>query len=109
MHMIMLVLDDPAHLEKVLESWSSLGVSGATVLDSTGLHRHHLKHIPMRYAYGDSSLEETGNVTLLAIVGDEQKARDCLTGVEQIVGDLDLPNTGIFSAWPLSFTKGIPG
>ena len=108
MLMIMLVLDDPAYLGKVLESWSSLGASGATIIESSGLHRHQLKHIPMRYAFGDSSLEETGNRTLWAVVEDEKKARDCLEGVEQIVGDLDQPNTGIFSAWPLTITKGVP-
>lgn len=62
----------------------------------------------MRYAYGDSSLEETGNLTLWSVVEDEQKARDCLESVERIVGDLDQPNTGIFSAWPLTITKGVP-
>jgi nitrogen regulatory protein P-II 1 len=108
MVMIMLVLDDPAYLTKVLETWSTLGVSGATIVESTGLHRHHLKHIPMRYMYGDSSLEETGNITIFVIVEDEQKAQACLKGVEQIVGDLDGPDTGIFSAWPLTITKGIP-
>jgi|WetSurMetagenome_2_1015567.scaffolds.fasta_scaffold11238_2 nitrogen regulatory protein P-II 1 len=108
MQMMMLVLDDPSNLEKVLEAWSALGVSGATIIESSGLHRHQLEHIPMRYAYGDSSLEETGNITLLAVVEDEKKARDCLKRVEQIVGDLDQPNTGIFSTWPLTITKGVP-
>ncbi len=31
----------------------------------------------------------------------------CLAATEKIVGDLDKPDTGVFSAWPLTFTKGI--
>ena len=108
MFMIMFVLDDTSHLDQVLDAWSNLGVSGVTVIESTGLHRHHLKHVPMRYAYGDTSLEESGNSTLFAIVESEHMIQLCLQSIEQIVGDLDEPNTGVFSAWPLTITKGIP-
>ena len=108
MFMIMLVLDDNSFLDPVFEAWSGLGVSGATIIESTGLYRRQLKHIPMRYAYGDTELEEDGNSTLFVIVESEKMVQACLQAVEQIVGDLNGPNTGVFSAWPLSITKGIP-
>ncbi len=107
MYMMMLVLDDPAYLDKILDAWSLQGVSGATIMESSGLHRRRLKRIPMRYAYGDSS-EESGNLSLFAVVADQKKAQECLHAVEQIVGDLDKPNTGVFSAWPVAISKGIP-
>ena len=108
MFMIMLVLDDNSYLDQILDTWSALGVSGATVVGSTGLYRRHLKRIPMRYTYGDSPSEEIGNTTLLVIVENETMVQSCLHAVEHIVGDLDGPSTGVFSAWPLSITKGIP-
>ena len=39
MYMIVLVLDNPDQLDKVLEAWMEAGVRGITVLDSTGVHR----------------------------------------------------------------------
>lgn len=80
----------------VLDAWSNLGVPGATIIESTGLHRHHLKHIPMRYAFGDISLEENGNSTLFAIMESENMVQLCLQSIEQIVGDLDEPIQGHF-------------
>ena len=108
MFMIMCVLDDNSHLDEILSAWTDLGVSGTTIVDSTGLHRRHLKHIPMRYTYGGTSAEETGNSTLFAIVESQAMVQSCVDAVEQAVGDLDQPDTGVFSAWPLSVTKGVP-
>ncbi len=108
MFMIMFVLNDTSHLNQILDAWSNLGASGATIIESTGLHRYKLKHLPMRYTYGDTSLEESGNYTLFTIVESENSVQLCLQSIEQIVGDLDEPNTGVFSAWPLTITKGIP-
>lgn len=108
MFMIMFVLDDIRHLEKVLTSWSDIGVTGATIIESSGLHRKLQKSIHMRYIYDNPFLEETGNLTLFVMVKNETVVRSCLETVEKIVGDLDQPNTGVFSAWPLIMTKGIP-
>lgn len=108
MYMILFVLDDNSYLTKILDAWSDLGVSGVTIIETTGLHRLRRKHIPMRYFYGDTQTQEKGNTTLFAIVDGEKKIELCLDAVEQIVGDLDDPNTGVFCAWPLSLTKGIP-
>jgi hypothetical protein len=110
MFMILFVLDDPNLIDKVLESWSSIGVSGATTIESTGLNRRLQQHIPMRYTYGsDFPGWESGNITLLVMVQSEAMVQKCLQAAENVVGDLDQPNTGVFSAWPLSFSKGVPG
>jgi nitrogen regulatory protein PII len=107
MFMVMFVIDDPEYLDQILDAWSTVGITGATIVDSMGLY-HHQKHVPMRYAYGESPLEEKGNSTLFVIVRDEQTVQLCLDEVEKIVGDLDGPNTGVFAAWPLAYVKGVP-
>jgi len=108
MFMIMFVLDDNTYLTKILDALSDLGVSGATIVESTGLFRRRLIRIPMRYSYGDTPSQEIGNTTLFVIVENEKIVQSCLSAIEQIVGDLDEANTGVFSAWPLTITKGIP-
>jgi nitrogen regulatory protein PII len=109
MYMIMLVLDDPDMLDEILAAWAQIGVTGATVIESTGMHRRIHQHIPMRYAYEDSDLEESGNYSLFVIVASEALVKSSQEAVEAITGNLDDPNTGVFSAWPLSVVKGVPG
>ena len=105
MFMVMVVINDPGQLDAVLEAWAERGVTGATIVESTGLHRRR-KHIPMRYAYAES-LVESGNITLFVAVQNEDMVKACLSAVEDIVGDLSGPNTGVLMAWPITFSKGI--
>ncbi len=36
MFMIMFVLDEITHLDEILDAWTKIGISGATVVESTG-------------------------------------------------------------------------
>lgn len=108
MYMIMFVLDNSELLNEILQSWEQNGIRGATIVESTGGYRHMKKHIPMRYAYGDTEDFESGNTTLFVIVNSEEKIQICLDSIENITGNLDNPDTGVFVAWPVIFSKGIP-
>ena len=39
MYLLVLVLNNPSHLQDVLEAWTDAGVPGITVLESTGFQR----------------------------------------------------------------------
>lgn len=108
MYMIMLVLDNPDQLDKVLEAWEHAGIRGATIVESTGIQRLRRKNMPMRYLFPTPGLIEEGHLTLFVIVEGEQLVQDCLHATEQIVTDLDGPNTGVFASWPLAFVRGVP-
>lgn len=108
MYMVMLVLDDPDQLDSLLASWEKAGIGGATILESTGIHRRQRRIIPMRYLFQTTGPQERGHFTLLAIVDNEEVVQRCLEATEKLVGDLNQPNTGIFAAWPLSVVKGLP-
>ena len=108
MYMIMLVLDNPDLLEQVLEAWENAGIRGATIVESTGIQRLRRKSVPMRYLFQTPTVVEEGHLTLFVIVQGEQLVQDCLRATEQIVTDLDGPNTGVFAAWPLAFVRGVP-
>ncbi|KAF0110427.1 MAG: hypothetical protein FD147_1687 [Chloroflexi bacterium] len=109
MYIVLFVLDDPSRLDKILTAWTEGGIKGATVIESTGLHRHQRKLIPMRYLYSSPLADEKDNVTIFAIVDDKEASDHCLALIESVVGDLNEPNTGVFAAWPLSYVKGISG
>lgn len=107
MFMIFFVLDNPDLLDQVLNAWTQVNVTGVTIIESTGIHRHEQQHIPMRYLYGSEAPGEKGNITLFAVVLAESTVQGCLDAVERITGGLDKPNTGIFAVWPLSVAKGV--
>ena len=107
MFMVLVVIDDPAKVDKVLAGLEAGGITGATIIESTGLHRKQKKHIPMPYLYSGAQTGEEDNLTLFAIVPDRATAEKCLGIIEGVVGDLAQPNTGIFAAWELDMVKGI--
>lgn len=112
MHMVMFVLDDPDQLDNVLDAWRELGVSGATIIESSGLfRRQQSRPLGARYAFGMAVAPrrvEVHHYTLFVIVPDEATVNACLAAAESIVGDLDGPDTGVLAAWPLGVVKGVP-
>lgn len=107
MFMILCVIDQTDHLKTVLKAWQQNGITGVTILESTGLHRLITQaHVPMRYVFGAAS-PERGNTTLFTIVDSEETIQRCLEVTENVIGDFNEPNTGIFIAWPLGFAKGV--
>lgn len=108
MFMVLFVLDNSDHLDAVLEALTGIGVSGVTILESTGSFRRLAKRIPLRYTFTDNSSIQEGNTTIFTIVPDDETVKICLEKIESVVGSLDNPNTGVFSAWPLTHTKGVP-
>jgi hypothetical protein len=112
MHMVMFVLDDPDHLETVLDAWQAVGVTGVTITESSGLHRvRQRRPLGARYMLGvlnENRQVKMEHLTLFAIVPDETIVRACLDAAEKMVGDLDGPNTGVLAAWELSLVKGVP-
>jgi nitrogen regulatory protein PII len=112
MYMLMFVLDDPEHLDAVLDAWDEIGVSGVTIIESTGINRRRRAQLVgttimagiNRLMSGDQEM----HVTLYTIIESEAVAQACLQAAEQVVGDLDKPNTGVLAIWPLTAAKGVP-
>ena len=112
MQMLMFVLDDPDQLDAVLDAWQSVGVSGVTIIESSGLYRRQRERpVGARYAFGlarSATRLDTGHYTLFVIVPDEATVHACLAAAEQIVGDLAGPDTGVLASWELNVVKGVP-
>ncbi len=111
MYMVMLVLHDPDQLDAVLDAWHQLGVSGVTIIESSGIYRRRAQQqrIPLHFLFESlAGHTEEGNYTLFTLVENEECARQCAEAVESVVGDLHGPNTGVLAAWPLAFLRGVP-
>ena len=112
MYIVMFVLDDPDLLDKVLDAWDSIGVSGVTIIESTGINRLKLaRGVGSPFMAGMNRLlssREEGHYTLFTMVPNEEVVAKCLQAAEGIVGDLNDPHSGVLAAWPVAIIKGVP-
>jgi hypothetical protein len=110
---IVLVLDNPALLNSVLEAWATAGVKGITILESTGVHR-----VRGRTSARDAPLmlglsrllrtDQVGHNTLFAVVEDMATVERVKAATEAVVGDLSGPSTGVLFAVPIAAAWGVP-
>lgn len=113
MYMILFVLHNPACLDAVLNAWDGAGVSGITILPSTGLARFRAKgawrdDLPLIPSLEDfHEHTESLNRTLITMVKDDEMVDKVVTATESVVGDLDLPNTGVMAVVPLARAFGL--
>jgi nitrogen regulatory protein P-II 1 len=111
MEAVFFVLDDPEKLDQVIEALDEANIRGLTIIESTGIIRHLANRptLPMRFSFPSASLDiERGNYTLFSVVENLSKVNEFIVAVESVVGNLDLPNTGIIATWKLDRVKGLP-
>ena len=112
MYMVMFVLDDPSRLDEVLDAWDSIGVTGVTIIESTGINRRRrARQVGAMFMAGINrimSSDQESHYTLFTMVHDQEVVQKCIGAAEEIVGDLALPNSGVLASWPLDLVKGVP-
>lgn len=111
MYMLIMVLDDVAHREEVLQAWLQAGVRGVTVLESTGVNRVLQRSEAQSMFMGFGQVFGGGRVghnTLFAVIDSLDLAEAAVRNTEEIVGDLSEPNTGIVFTVPVTEVWGLP-
>jgi len=112
MKLILFVLQDAEKLLDLLTAWKAAGVSGATVLFSTGMGRLHQNaslrdDLPLMPSLTDFYVhDETMSRTVITIIHDELVEK-IISVTEQIVGDLDKPGSGILVVLPADSVHGL--
>lgn len=111
--LVVLVLDDPDKTDEVLYAWLAVGVSGVTILDSTGLghqlaQRGMRDDLPLMPSLGSllRSREEPHR-TLFAVVPDNLDLEELVRATEKVTGPLHHPDTGILFVVPVSRAWGL--
>jgi nitrogen regulatory protein P-II 1 len=111
MYMLIMVLDDSARLNEVLQAWIDAGVKGVTILESTGVNRVLPRDSASPMYAGFTQIFGSGRVghnTLFAVIEEMTTADAAVKATEAILGDLTKPHTGIIFALPVSRTWGVP-
>ena len=67
MFMVFFVLDDPNRLDDLLAAWTEAGVTGATIIESTGMRRRMAQRHPPRDAGPGAQAASTGAAAASAL------------------------------------------
>lgn len=107
MDMLVIVLNRTEQLDVVLEGLLNVGVSGATVIESSGMGRTLCTKIPLfggiRNLFEDC---RPSNVTIFSVIKDKVKLRYAVEAVRRIVADLESPGAGFMFVVPVSEAYG---
>ncbi len=111
-YLVVLIVDDPDHCSPILDRWEEIGVSGVTILESTGLGR--IRRAALR---DDISImpslrdlfasREVPHRTLFSVVPDEEKVDQMVDAAQDIIGDLRDPSTGFLFVVPVLRVYGL--
>lgn len=112
MYIVLFVLHDYEKLEDLLDAWEAEGISGATILHSSGMgrvrqmaFRDDLPLIPSIDALFDH--EEYLSRTVFTVIDDEAMI-DCLVDATQrVVGNLSQSDTGFLVVVPALRAYGL--
>jgi len=110
--LVVLIVDDVEDCPAILDEWESLGVSGVTILESTGLGRMRKAalgdDIPLMPGLRDFlEAREEPHRTLLSVVDGQEKVDQMVAVAQRVIGDLDHPHTGFLFVIPVLQAYGL--
>lgn len=110
-YMVVLIVDDIEQCPVILDAWEEAGVSGVTIMRSTGLGRIRQAALrddmPMMPSLQDLfENEEVQHRTLLSVVDSQEMVDKMVAAVQDITGDLDNPHTGFMFVVPVGQVYG---
>lgn len=113
MFLILFVLNNPDLLANVLNAWEMAGVSGITILPSTGLGRIRQnkglrEDLPLIPSLEDFYRPTSDvNNTLFTVVEDDAMVEKVLQATEATIGSLNKPRNGILVVLPVAKAYGL--
>ncbi len=112
--LVVMIVDDIDDCAPILDAWQNLGVSGVTILESTGLGRLRRAGLrddfPLIPSISDLfSAREEPHRTLLSVVPDQQTVDKMIAAAQEIIGNLDEPHTGFLFVVPVLQAYGLGG
>ena len=108
MQLLVCVINDPSKVDEILEAFLEMGITGATIIDSFGMGCQLVQDVPIFAGFRNLlSGSSQYNKTIFSVIDDEEKLREAVRTVENIVGNLKSPSSGIIFTIPVNFVKGL--
>lgn len=108
MKLLVFILNKEELLEEVMEAYMEAGIPGATILDSEGMGRFLAYEVPLFADFKDFMKgNKPYNKTIMSVIKDESIVETLLPLVEEAVGPLADPGTGIMFTVPVDWAAGL--
>ena len=113
-YLVLLIVDDLNLCPSVLDAWDAAKVPGITILESTGMGRIRedaiRDDIPMMPSLSDVfRSREYHHRTIFSVVEGEEMVDRLIEITQEILGDLNKPDTGVLFVLPVSRVIGFYG
>jgi nitrogen regulatory protein P-II 1 len=111
-YLVVLIVDNPDDYPSILGAWEELGISGVTILESTGLGRIRKAGLgddfPLMPSLEDFlGVREESHRTLISVVENQDQVTKMVDSAQQIIGNLDDPHTGFLFVVPVIEAYGL--
>ncbi|MGQ9516698.1 MAG: P-II family nitrogen regulator [Anaerolineae bacterium] len=110
-YLLIAIINDLAKCHEVLSAWEEAGVSGVTILESTGLGRIKAAardDLPLIPSLRDLlTAHEFHHRTIFTVVEDEETMERLAEITQRVVGDFSQPDTGLMFAVPAAKVWGL--
>jgi len=105
------VLDDVDQCPAILDAWEKAGVTGITMVESTGqarMRRAIRDDLPLMPSLRDLLAgSELHHRTLFSVVGDDEVLEQAIAATERTIGDLDTHDSGFLFVVPVTRVLGL--
>jgi nitrogen regulatory protein PII len=109
MKLLVFILNQEELLEEVLEAYIEAGISGATIVDSEGMGHFLANEVPLFADFKDFMKgNKPGNKTILSIVTDGTIVSELKRILDDVMGGLEQPGSGIMFTVPVDWVSGFP-
>jgi nitrogen regulatory protein P-II 1 len=107
MKLMILILNKVEKLEEVLEAFIEIGITGATVIESSGMGHIIADEVPiflgLRFMFTGA---KPHNKMIFSVIKDE-KEKPAIKLLKKILGNLNEPGTGIVFTLPIDKVEGL--
>ena len=111
MYLLVNVLERSEQLPRIMEQFAKIGITGSTVVDSTGMGRVLMKTratLPVMQQINKVTTDlESSNKTILTVIKDKDRLDKAIKIVTSLCGDLSQPGQGILFTLPLDRVEGV--
>jgi hypothetical protein len=113
MFLVLFILHDSDKLGSLLDAWEAAGVSGVTIMHSTGLGRARQgigwrDDLPLMPSLKSLfQTEEVYSRTLFTVVPNQLLVDRVVAATIDVIGDLERPETGLLVVLPLVAAYGL--
>jgi nitrogen regulatory protein PII len=108
MKLLVFILNNEEYLEEVLEAYVEAGVTGATIIDSEGMGRFLAYEVPLFAGFREFLKgNKPYNKTIISVVRDQDTVERVKKLLDEVVGNLDNPGTGILFTLPVDWATGL--